>query len=383
MRMRFFGLFVLALCACTSTAFGQDIRPDDRYNGYPVKITWARTLPDLRACAAEEYYEPADLHFLKYVNYLRSAGTPRIQEYPECAWMLTRNSWRWVLRPPGTVVLVDARGRDLADAKCGNPRPVSFQILPPPAPPQVKPAPPPRITVRPEPAPPPQPQPPPPPAARTEEPVERGDLIEEVPPEPKTTRFGLTASATPKFDTAPISSLVDRIVGNKSSCVKGSAFDAGVAWGDPNRSFLRLTFMYANVADGSSTSVDCSECSVRTTYLAGPLGPVKEYGVRAEFVVPFRTSSWPVHPMLTFFGGASLWSGQVTETAYYPKVVVGGSAEAKKLFGSYFFGGAGAGIVRTFRGRWTLGLMAVGLDIPHGLEYGVVQFTAWLGRRSQ
>lgn len=125
----------------------QELRPDDRYNGYPqVLIEWPSGLPDLVACQAQEFYEPADFHLRKYVSRVKVFSTPRIQEFDECRWMLTRNKWRWVLRPAGTAHLVDAYGRDLFDdgspgrEGCENPSPFGFvaqaveQFAPPPSP---------------------------------------------------------------------------------------------------------------------------------------------------------------------------------------------------------------------------------------------------------
>lgn len=111
-----------------SSVAAQELRPDDRYNGYLQSlIEWPKGLPDLVACQAAEYYEPADFHLTKYVNWVKVAGI-RIQDYDECRWMLTRNKWRWVMRPARTAHLVDARGRDLFDEKCGNPSPFGFII---------------------------------------------------------------------------------------------------------------------------------------------------------------------------------------------------------------------------------------------------------------
>lgn len=138
--------------------------PDDRYTGYlRTLVAWPTALPDLKTCVAQEYYEPLDTHLMRYVNRVKVAGT-RTQEHDECTWMLTRNKWRWVLRPKGTKVAIDAAGRDLFDygspkgKECGNPRPVSVAVKPEPV--VVKEEP---IVVPPEPTPVPAPviQPPP------------------------------------------------------------------------------------------------------------------------------------------------------------------------------------------------------------------------------
>ena len=143
---------IVGLLFISSSVSAQELRPDDRYKGYPqVLIEWPKGLPDLNVCQAQEYYEPADFHLVKYINRVKVVGV-RIQDYDECRWSLTRNKWRWVMRPAGTRHLVDARGRDLFDdgspngQPCDNPSPFGFAILPqmaeqfvpPPPPPQVR-----------------------------------------------------------------------------------------------------------------------------------------------------------------------------------------------------------------------------------------------------
>lgn len=124
-----------------SSAAAQEFVPDDRYAGYPKSLVVWPTLPpnmdptDLMSCPAQEYYEPSDTHLTVYATRVKVAGV-RTQEFDECRWMLTRNKWRWVMRPAGTKHLVDARGRDLFDGgsptgkECDNPSPFGFAIRP-------------------------------------------------------------------------------------------------------------------------------------------------------------------------------------------------------------------------------------------------------------
>ena len=114
----------------------EEMRPDDRYRGYPTHlIEWPSYLPDLQVCRLMEYYEPSFTNLAQYANLVQIAGE-RIQETDECRWMLTSNWYRWVLRPRGTRVFVDAQGRDLFDGGspagkvCYNPGPFSFIIRP-------------------------------------------------------------------------------------------------------------------------------------------------------------------------------------------------------------------------------------------------------------
>ncbi len=127
-------LGVSVFVAASLSAVAQEMRPDDRYYGYPQSlIEWPKSPPDMDICQAAEYYEPADTHLTKYVNRVTVADT-RVQRFDECVWMLTRYKWRWVLRPRGTEVLVDEQGRDLFDhgspfgMRCDNPRPFSFVV---------------------------------------------------------------------------------------------------------------------------------------------------------------------------------------------------------------------------------------------------------------
>lgn len=137
MRMRpSFFIGVLLLIFIASVASSQDLRPDDRYEGYPKSlIQWTSEPPDLVECQKGEYYEPSDFHLAKYENRVKVAGV-RVQEFDECRWMLTSNRWRWVLRPKGTRHLIDALGRDLFDGgsptgkPCINPSPFGFAIKP-------------------------------------------------------------------------------------------------------------------------------------------------------------------------------------------------------------------------------------------------------------
>ncbi|OGE80073.1 MAG: hypothetical protein A2660_00280 [Candidatus Doudnabacteria bacterium RIFCSPHIGHO2_01_FULL_45_18] len=132
--------------------------PDNRYQGYPISISWPTELPDLLACQNQEYYEPLDLHLTQYESRAQVARI-RVQEHDECPWMLTRYGWRYILRPAGTKVAVDAMGRDLFDEgsptgmKCANPRPFSITI-PPPSPPPSAVMPPIVFTLPPSPSPP-------------------------------------------------------------------------------------------------------------------------------------------------------------------------------------------------------------------------------------
>src|SRR6185295_16692710 len=71
MRIRTFAIFV-ALLAVASAVSAQDLRPDNRYKGYPASlIQWPKGGPDLDACQAQEYYEPADVHLTKYVDRVK------------------------------------------------------------------------------------------------------------------------------------------------------------------------------------------------------------------------------------------------------------------------------------------------------------------------
>lgn len=136
MRSIKIGLLSVAIVLFMISSVGaQEVRPDDRYRGYypTVLVRWPTALPDLAKCMDFEYYEPDDLHLVKYASLVKIAGE-RTQESAECVWMLTRNDWRWVLRPAGTKVAVDDRGRDLFDfgspngKVCANPRSVGIPI---------------------------------------------------------------------------------------------------------------------------------------------------------------------------------------------------------------------------------------------------------------
>jgi len=134
--MLFKVLFVFAALLLPQVVAAQTFVPDDRYNGYPKSLVNMVVTPlVLTTCVAQEYYEPLDLHLVQYETRVQVARV-RVQEFDECTWMLTRNSWRWVLRPAGTKVAVDGQGRDLFDFgsptgnKCANPRPFSAIIRP-------------------------------------------------------------------------------------------------------------------------------------------------------------------------------------------------------------------------------------------------------------
>lgn len=130
-------LFLLIALLLPSAVAAQPFVPDNRYDGYPSSLVQMTVTPlSLATCIAQEYYEPLDLHLVKYETRVKIASV-RIQKYDECTWMLTRNKWRWVLRPAGTKVAQDAEGRDLFDFgsptgnKCANPRPWSIAVVPP------------------------------------------------------------------------------------------------------------------------------------------------------------------------------------------------------------------------------------------------------------
>jgi hypothetical protein len=127
---------LLSLITVPAFAQTQNFTPDDRYKGYPsTLISWPTARPNVTACVAGEYYEPVDTHLTKYADRVKVARV-RVQQYDECTFMLTSKSWRWVLRPAGTKVAVDAQGRDLFDygspkgRKCANPRPFAVAIAP-------------------------------------------------------------------------------------------------------------------------------------------------------------------------------------------------------------------------------------------------------------
>lgn len=112
------------------------ITPDDRYKGYPRElIEWPTAPPNKDSCKAQEFYEPDDTHLEKYMSRVKVAPKPRVQQHDECVWMLTRNKWRYVMRPAGTKVAVDLNGRDLFDLGsgkgkvCVNPRPFSVAYV--------------------------------------------------------------------------------------------------------------------------------------------------------------------------------------------------------------------------------------------------------------
>jgi len=148
-RIASFLILAIIMVATGTVASAQqavNIAPDDRFAGYPRSlIEWPPAQPNLKTCQDQEFYEPLDTHLMKYVSRVRVVGE-RVQEQDECTWMLTRNKWRWVLRPEGTKVATDAQGQDLFDfgspagKKCANPRPISIPITPPaPVPPSAPP----------------------------------------------------------------------------------------------------------------------------------------------------------------------------------------------------------------------------------------------------
>lgn len=136
--MRRIAFAVVFVIVAANAAWAQELpKPDDRYGkSYPRSLySFPVVVPELGICAAGEYYEPVDTHLTKYVSRIEVAAT-RAQIYDECVWMRTRRGDRWVLRPKGTIVAMDAKGRDLFDygspngRRCANPRPVSIPIPP-------------------------------------------------------------------------------------------------------------------------------------------------------------------------------------------------------------------------------------------------------------
>lgn len=142
----FRAMVLMMMVLVPSAAWAQWVPPDDRYKGYPRELVeWLKEMPsaaDLQTCKDGEYYSAADTSIAKYADRVKIAGY-RTLEHDECRFELTAHSdpkkrWRLVLRPKGTQIAIDPKGRDLFDfgapgeKVCKNPTPYGWPILPPP-----------------------------------------------------------------------------------------------------------------------------------------------------------------------------------------------------------------------------------------------------------
>ena len=190
-------------------------------------------------------------------------------------------------------------------------------------------------------------------------------------------RLGLTASFTPRFSTKPVADFMDGVLGNDATCVSGFAFDAGLAWGNPRGSFLRVAFNYKAIADGSFVRRSCEECDAFEIVTAGSLGAVRQYGIQGEIVYRLPVGkSRKVQPMVSLHGGVGTWSGQATSAIFRPTSATSDIVPAGKMFNTPAYGGVGIGVVGGNE-RWTIGATAVGIEVPTGLYGGRIQLTRW------
>jgi hypothetical protein len=352
-------LVVLGFCAPVSA---QEMKPDNRYKGYPKSlIEWPKAPPDIKACQALEFYEPADLHLRKYAGRVKVADV-RIQKFDECRWMLTRNKWRWVLRPKGTKILVDDTGRDLFDGGspagkvCNNPSPFGVPIMPekPEPPTPVKPEP---IRVKPTPI----PQP-------TARPVVTLQPTPTPPPPPL--RWGLSGSVARDSYTG---SLADRDL----CAFKDWSLFAGVTYGDPQRLFARATFTAVFIDDGSSSIYTCANCGTISVISRG----MKVYGGNIEVVGLLGPRSWKVQPTLYLEGGGGVVTGEGDRYVTHGSITSVERVDAREFFGYHTtaHGGGGAGL--TWHASPNVSVEAFGkYRYPYGMSVGI-SLTKWLGKK--
>ncbi len=340
---------------------------DDRYGSrYPVKVIWPTSLPDLEECLNQRGYVAYNTDHKKYSSLVPVAGTVT-HKHVTCSWEATSTGARWTKRDPGASTDYDAAGRPLFDAKCGNYAPIVVEIRSPEPPRTVEI----RIVVtKPEPpAPTPEPvrvappasAPPPPPPAPMPEPEENG------------ARFGITTSVTPRFSTSPVNGLVSGMLNKDAVCVDGYALDAGLAWGRPRGSFLRVGFSYRSISDGSMTRLACPECNAQEIVMA--YGTVRQYGLVGEAILRLPIGrAWPVQPMVSAHGGFGGWSGKTTSTVIRGTTATGLEAEPGHLLGINVFGGVGVGLVGG-NDHWTVTGAGV-IESPTGLG-GRFTLTRW------
>lgn len=368
---RIFLFSFLAFAFAVPSAFAQ-VAPDDRYAGYPASLVkWPASWPDLNQCKNQEYYEPLDTHLTRYASRAKIAGY-RVQESDECVWMLTRNSWRWVLRPAGTKVAVDAQGRDLLDGgsptgnTCMNPRPISIPIPSRPVAEAAAPAPPIRFSPPPAPRPEPRVYTPPPPQSEPEPRVVYVPVERQPPPAPEPeprvvyvqkpaseNRAGFTFGVVPMFSSFPVSGTLNEITG-REWCVEGTSFDVGLAYGRPKGSYWRFTFHGSPIKDGSFTRPE--------KYRIEVVNNVKVFAGKVERVFRLSLSeNSPVALMATAGAGVGFATGNGAE-------VFGSSA--------FFVGGAGVGALVDLGKNATLGVTAIGYEHP-GRHFGRVHLSVW------
>lgn len=358
------------------------LKEDDRYGeAYTIKIRFPKALKDLdlEACLNSEFYEPHDMSLKERAKAVTTIGGSVEHKNVSCQWMATSTGWRTIKRKAGAVTVYDNKGRPLFDEACKNPAPIVIEIVPyeaPPPPPAPVSEPAPPAPIAPEPIPVPPPPPPPPPVP---EQMHRYQLPPPPPAAGKTeARFGVTGGVTPHFATNPVNGLVSGAAGKDAVCITGYGFDAGVAFGNPDGSFMRAGFGYKAVADGSSTRTACPSCNAQEVLAAGSLGAVRQYAFYGEGVwrMPIG-QNWPVQPMIELHGGVGTWSGQVLATLYKTGGGTTSSAvPASKLLGTSAYGGGGVGLVGGNK-KWTVAVTLAGIEIPTGMYGARVSLTRW------
>ncbi len=183
-------------------------------------------------------------------------------------------------------------------------------------------------------------------------------------------QFGLTGGVSRNAYSGPI---MDRDICE----IKSWGLFAGVAYGDPNRLFGRLTFMAVLVGDSSSSSYICPNCGTVTIASRG----MKVLGGNIELVGLLGPTTWKLQPTLSIGGGAGVVTGQADRYVTRNGSIMLQHVGADELLGYKIqgHGGGGVGLAWHASSQTMLELGAKYM-YPYGYSVGIT-LTKWLGKK--
>lgn len=179
-------------------------------------------------------------------------------------------------------------------------------------------------------------------------------------------RFGVTLGVSGDGYSGPI---VDRTL----CTIKSWSLFAGVAYGNPDRLFARLTMMAVAIEDGSVATYGCANCTQVTIESKG----MRLLGGDLEGVLLLGPETWTIKPTLYADVGGSVIFGDGKRFVQNGATTTTSTVDASEFFGwsAMAHGGGGLGLSVDL-GSGITGEVAAKYRYPLGISAGVTA-TKW------
>lgn len=181
-------------------------------------------------------------------------------------------------------------------------------------------------------------------------------------------RFGVTLGVSGDGYSGPIA--------DRTLCtIKSWSLFAGVAYGNPNRFFARLTMMAVAIEDGSVATYGCANCTKVTIESKG----MRLLGGDLEGVLLLGPETWTVKPTLYADVGGSVIFGEGKRSVRNGATTTTSTVDASEFFGwsALAHGGGGLGLSVDLGNNFT-GEISGKYRYPLGISAGLT-LTKWFG----